>query len=262
MKYLEDKIEIILKYYKEQLNEMLLNTLSISQTQHKITSDIYKLNGFVLNDSDYVFSVEGKKIIIELKNIYSVLDIKKILISIYSCGYYIAQYFVSKKLQKNKLIIDENRFFEEINDGKILIFKLICEPVNDNAIDVPNKIYHITNKLNEEKIMREGLNPSSGLKKSYHPHRNYFISEKKEINQMIKNFQYSDLFSDKHKNKKHNFHEKEIEYVVFEINTINLMSNGFNKKEYKICFYDDENSMGIYTYDLIPKEKIKLINDF
>ena len=100
----------IYDFFHHQLNEMLLTTLPIEKAIYKITTDIYDINNNELYDEDYSISIEGKKIIIELKNNYNIDEWKYLLTTIYSTGYIISQFLVSRTNIKNKLIKNDNLF--------------------------------------------------------------------------------------------------------------------------------------------------------
>jgi hypothetical protein len=109
-------------------------------------------------------------------------------------------------------------------------------------------------KKNIGNILKNGLNPSSGKKKGYHPERNYFCLNINDIENMKNSIHYQNMMN------KHILSKIKLEYDLLEISTTNLKSKGFDNKEYDIVFYNDENSNGVYTYDLIKPKYIKLIS--
>ena len=249
----------IYNYYK--FNEMLKHTLSLGQTQQKITTDVFQLNNNKISKNDYFLTIEGKNIIVELKNHYDINEVKYILSSIYSTGFFISKYYISSKKMNDYLIKDENEFLlywstskkKNIKyDKNIIKIKLFCEPKWDNSVQAPELIYHITEQENTKFILKHGLIPRSEKKKSYHPHRIYFISDKKQIKAMFMSLKQNNFFN-KYKNN--------IKYDVLKIDTRNLKSKGFNEKDYNNVFYDDKNSQGIYTYDRIQKENITMYKE-
>ena len=243
----------ILNYYKCQLNELLYHTMTPTQTIHKITTDIYSLNDNKISTGDYNLYFNGRLMILELKNHYNLNEIYAILTSIYSTGYYISQYYLSKNNIKNYLIKSEENFIKEIKNKDILKIKFVCEPKEDLTVeDLPEKIYHITLKEYSNDILKNGLLPSSGKKKGFHPHRNFFIKSLKDIDNMKNSIHYQNVIT------KHKLDNKELKYEILEIDTKNLKSKGFNGNEYNIVFYNDENSNGIYTHDSIPNNHIKI----
>lgn len=247
----------ILNYFKFQTNEMLLHSLMPTKALDIISSTILTLKeGLLKNENIYI---EGKFILIELNNVFDYENILSILSSIYSTGYFVSQYFLDSENVQNNMILDESEFLKYWKrpkykkhtkyDKSIIHFTLKCEPKWDySAKRLPEKLYHVTLHSNTEDILKIGLLPHSGKKKSFHPHRVYFCKEKREIENMY------------FKIKNHNILKgiKEDKYDLLEISTLNLKSIGFNNIEYDIMFYKDENSEGIYTYDLIPSANIKL----
>jgi len=228
-----------------------------NQTVHKITTDIYNINNGEIFDNNFNLYFEGRLMIIELKNNYNINDIYSILTSIYSTGYFISQYYCDKNNIKNYLIKSEDGFIKEFNNGGILKIKFICEPKTDNTVkELPDKIYHITSKEYTDFILKNGILPKSGKKKGFHPHRIFFILSLDDVNDMKNSIHFQNMII------KHKMDNKKLEYDVLEIDTKNLKSKGFNGDVYDIVFYDDDNSNGIYTNDLIPKEKIKKVNGF
>jgi hypothetical protein len=240
-------VKKILDYYKYQLSELLLNTLSPHDAISKITEDVIIINKFEYDNDIFNFDVKGNNLILLFKNVdYNKKEIMAILSSIYSTGYFISQYYLSKKEIKNKLIKSEDEFIENINN-EIIDFKMICEPKHNKVFsNIPKHIYHITDSKNSKTILKNGLLPSSKKKKSDFPHRNHFLLN---INyrDIVNNFKFLDKINNKKKN-----------YDLLEINVSNLKSKNFKGEIYDIVFYEDPNSKGIYSYDLIRPNNIKL----
>lgn len=247
-------MENIFSFYKFKLNELLFNTMSPEQTINQITTNIYKLNNDNIENGDFTLDFEGRFMIIYLKNKYEDLEkIYAILSTIYSTGYFISQYFVSTNLMKNYLLKSEEDFIKNIKRKNILDFTFRCEPKNDITVSVPDKIYHITPISNTQNILKHGLLPSSGKKKGFHPHRNYFCTSINDVEDMKKSINLQSLIIS------HKISKTPLLFDLLEIDTTNLKSTGFDGEEYNIKFFKDENSKGIWTWDLIPPDKIKKI---
>ena len=243
----------ILSYYKFKLNELLFNTMSLEQTINHITTNIFELNNNEMQIGDFTLDYEGRFMIINLKNKYQDLDkIYAILSTIYSTGYFISQYFVSTDLMKNYLLKSEEDFIKNIKDKKIAEFTFKCESKHDKSINVPDKIYHITPTINTQTILKYGLLPSSGKKKGFHPHRNYFCLSISDVDGMNNSINLQSQII------RYKISKDPLQFDLLEIDTTNLKSVGFNGEEYNIQFWKDENSNGIWTFDLIPPHKIKL----
>lgn len=101
-------------------------------------------------------------------------DVKKLMNNL---GWFLAQsFYEDKKLNKRipatfKKIIDKNP------ETAFLIF----EPKFDMELDhkrLPKNLYHITLLKHQNKIKKQGLTPRAKNKKSYHPKRIYFLTDK------------------------------------------------------------------------------------
>lgn len=104
----------------------------------------------------------------------------------------------------------------------------------DKLLRGVTKIYHATPKTNLDKIMKRGLIPkNSGIYGPY-PNRIYFGTSKKTVSDL---FMYDE------------FRFKLQDAVFLEINL---------KKVPNAKFYIDPESSGIYTYDEIPPDAIKI----
>lgn len=244
----------VLSYWRFKLNEMLFNTMSPEKTINHIITSIFDLNGGQINYDDFTLDFEGRFLIIHFRNNYS-NDLDKIyalLSTVYSTGYFISQYFVSTNLVENYLIKSEDDFIENIKKKKITEFTLKCEPKHDKSVKVVGKIYHITPSFNTDNILKCGLIPSSGKKKGYHPHRNYFCISVNDVDDMKNSINLQSLII------RHKLSEQPLRFDLLEIDTNNLKSTGFDGDEYNIQFWKDENSNGVWTWDLIPPKNIKL----
>lgn len=125
-------------------------------------------------------------------------------------------------------------------------FDMICEAkfdvkVDDN--DLPDKLYHITNTINLDKINKNGLTPKNKIKVSYHPERVYFF-DKSAINNFdrIAKFFYE-------------LDSKNNAFTLLEVDTNQLRS--------KIDFYYDGNTdlKAFYSLEPISPLLIKKIKE-
>ena|ERR1035437_1642969 len=248
-------------YYKFQLNELLKHTMKTYDAQLHIITDIFLINKNEITDGDFQLYFQGDKMIIELKNKYSYEQILAILSSIFSTGYIVAQYFISTDTLKNNLVLDDTEFLKYWKTPKykkyskyiknITDIRMICEPKWNNTVKMASNIYHITTHNRTEDILKSGILPKSGKKRGYHPERIYFSKNIKDVSQVLKEMMITNKING----------GKIESYDLLEIDTNNLKSIGFDKKQYDIVFYEDPNSSGIYTYDRIPPENIKLIEE-
>lgn len=247
----------ILDYYKFQMNEMLLHTLEKSKAEHNIKM---VLNHF-LSDISYVLYFKHRFMIIDIdcKQELNENKLLGILASIYSTGYYVSQYIFD-----NITLKSEESFLKKMKNlnGELVKFELLCEAKCDDSIkDIPDKIYHITLHENTENILKNGLIPYSGKKRGYHPERVYVCLNLSDVNSLLKNITIMMNVNKEYYPPKHNKKNETFIYDLLEIDTTNLTSVGFDGKEYDVVFYNDENSAGVYTYDLIKPTHIKLIKE-
>jgi len=247
----------LLNYFKFQTNEMLFHTLDPYKASDSISLTISLLNRDLNISNEFELYFEGDKMIIELDNHYNYDQIVKILTGIYLTGYSIARYYISTQTMKNNLISDEDEFLKywkkpnykkfKKYDKDVLNIKLLCEPKWDDSIKPPKIIYHITDSSKTNEILKNGLLPKSGKKRGFHPHRVYFYIDFNNIKNMSNSLKFTN-----NPNKVNNQHD------ILEIDTNNLKSKDMNGLEYDVIFYKDPNSNGIYTYDRISPDNIKL----
>lgn len=119
--------------------------------------------------------------------------------------------------------------YGEDMDGLITLYFL---PKYGYKSDVPDMVYHVTEKHNLEKILKYGLVPKTKSKKAYHPDRVYLATDPSKI---------SDLYSD-------------MAFDVFEPVIIKIdLSDVKDRME----FYKDEHfPTGVYTLSNIGPERI------
>lgn len=131
----------------------------------------------------------------------------------------------------------------------------------EDEIKVPNFLYHLTPTNKIPKILKNGLTPHAGNKKSDHIERIYFLQHKpnriqcklfshelwqagveKEL--FLKSKTYDDVKQ----------MTRDIKYSLLEIDVTKCNSN--------IKFYGDPNADGaVWTFDNIPPQAIKITND-
>lgn len=158
------------------------------------------------------------------------------------CGWYPSIIYVGDD-KINNISNETYKILKEYNKP----FDMICEAkfdikVDDN--DLPDKLYHITNKRNLEKIQKNGLTPKNKVKVSYHPERVYlFDSSVLKDSYSIANHFYS-LNGDGDK-----------EFVLLEVDIQRLRS--------MIDFYYDSNTdlNSFYTLEPIHPFLVRKIKD-
>lgn len=250
----------IFNYFKFQLNERLTTTMTPDQASSHIITDVFLSNNDSIKKGDFELFFNGRFMIIKLINNYDYDKILYILSGIFSTGYFISQYFINTNNIEDYLLKSEEEFLKYWKKPKyktttkynneIISFKLKCEPKWDNSIKVENNIYHITNSENTQDILKYGLLPISGKKRSYHPERVYFSLNIEDNDIILKNLKREDKLKGWTNN-----------YDLLEIEIKNLKSTDFNGNTYDVIFYQDPNSNGVYTYDKITPSNIKLFKE-
>ena len=146
--------------------------------------------------------------------------------------------------------------FDKINNILMSknIIKLIisCEKKFDDEILILNTVFHVCKERNISKIFRNGLSPRSKNRVSTHPERIYFCLDIESCEDLIDKFKINDNIKNLPEQK----------YNILKINIPDLISD-LKKHNKEIIFRKDPNmnKNGVYTYDNIPKEYIKLLNE-
>lgn len=157
------------------------------------------------------------------------------------CGYIISYFYYDEENNTHNRTIDENDVFHYNYD--ILNINLI-KKFDAEEIEIPIILYHLTEKINLNKILKIGLVPKTKNKIENHPERIYLLSNLREVLSLKKVF--DDLY--------------EKNYIILEIDIrllkkIKLYKDPtyFNNLE----DYEDINNQALYTYDNIPNYAIK-----
>jgi hypothetical protein len=202
--------------YKSSL-EIELNSIGIKYNLNILSKYIFELE--IMNSS----SLENKK----LEFILSI--IKNIL------GYYPSYIWIENDFGLNffkfKTFYLNNRY----KYIKIRFESKYEDGLYYNTLDVPKICYHLSPTKNRNKILKLGLYPKSGQRKTYHPDRIYLFYNHNDFNCLLDMLKLTDI---------DNF-----EYDLYEISL-----------DDKFIIHSDPNyDKGFYTYDNISPEKIKLI---
>lgn len=171
-------------------------------------------------------------------------NVEKLINHINTLGYFVSQYKVlfNGKETKPENYIDYKESGDVINNlNNINELWFIIEPKFDDTTN--NNIvflYHLTEKININKIKTNGLIPKSKSKKSYHPDRIYVVDDIKKLKDVLTHF----TSEDKNIN----------DFVILKI-------------DYKLAgsprLHNDPNylNMGYYLIDNIrPKSIVDVIN--
>ena len=244
----------ILKYFEFSLNEGLIKTYSLETAKEYIE---YQYLVDVLTPTDiplYDITINNDKIYIILNNEqdnYTTDIVKGLVSKIYSCGYFISCFIVDTKNIKNKKLLT----IEEITDNwykKLIQIKIICEPKFQISVNIPDKLYHVSDIKFKEKIFKIGLIPKSLGKNSNHPDRIYCSNSLKDCYKLINTF--------KLKNIKRTDGTK---YCIFEIDSQNLTTSNYKNEVEKVQFFEDINfkEYGVFTYCNIHPKYLQIVDD-
>jgi predicted acetyltransferase len=213
--------------YKDFLVESRYRTHGLSSIS-RILPNILKRYNVNYNINYNEETDDFQLYLIDLEN-----DMLKIIINRCELIGYFPSYFEVNKLSISGSTLDE---FKEIIIGYNLPIKnniyFQFESWLDKEVDIPDKLYHVYDILNIDKIKRYGLCPKSKNKISHHPDRIYITSTLEEVRNTI------DEFKKINKTKKYDF---------LEIT---------NKEKLKIR--KDPNYIDYYTTQNIPPNWIKI----
>lgn len=221
--------------------DFIVNTLKnrfylTSNWKEYLNNIIYQ--GYIKTDSSTLrFGKRDKETsVIELIIPNNTSDIDRITKFIEACGWYKATQEVVPQCKNGDILL--------IFEKKYQI------PLKNDGVQVPNILYHITQKCYLEKIKERGLIPKSGNKLSKHPERIYFLTSKPREDILWKIAKQFFIRNDSN------------EYV--ERNVMVLLTIDISKVKKKLKFFSDPNADEcVYTYDninpnlIIKIEKIK-----
>jgi hypothetical protein len=250
---------MVVKYFKEYIslinegliktynpNIVLSNTLKLLKNSN-INGSLSKSNG---ND----------KIIIEITNFNKftfemITDIFNILSdSIVKQGGFFISIIEIENLHKNKNSIKTDIYEIIPNKNYYLKVKLIFESKFEKVeSNRPNKLYHLSIKEYESKILKYGLIPKEKSKLTQHPDRIYLCKSIEDCKELI--------------NKMKIHYEMERDYNMYSLlkkkwtkNTNPIIFEIDNSDDFIKNLYKDPNYVkGYFTIDNIPPNKIKII---
>jgi len=226
-----------IKEFEKAINEGLIRTYNISTTIHILNmwyNELTKDFKIEILDNDTFEIIIKDKITTKLFEL--------LIKDINNMGYFPSLVYLEN--ENNNI----NRFkydFDNINNilmsKNIIQIKLICEKKFDDIVKITQPIYHICKQQNIEKIFKIGLCPKTKNRVSSHPDRIYFCLNIEKCIDLIEKFDLNDLIQKKPLQN----------YIILEINI---------SKSKNIIFRKDPNMIdgGLYTYDNIPSEYIKI----
>jgi hypothetical protein len=155
-------------------------------------------------------------------------------------GYYLSYYNLYKKNMSYYFPwIDYNNYKTNIKNVNSL--KLFFESKYDDILRYkPQKLYHVTNIKNIYKIKKNGLYPRYFEKGDFRPDRIYLSLSLNDAKKILDKNEFNDIIK-KENNK----------YIIYEIDTDNINN---------LVLYLDPRSDGLYTYNHINPNIIKIIN--
>ena len=235
-----DDFKFIYNYnnFLSLVNEGLIHTYPLKTTTKLITRELNKLG---INFFKIEVEESTSTIFLKLKSKF-INNFKEIIRSISMCGYFpstIDMYDKDNNFIESIVCTDyQNLSFDDwlvnlcnkVVGCEYILF--IIESKFNEKVELPNKLYHITNIENVNKILKTGLIPKSKSKKAYHTDRIYLGYNILQTKGLSSQFDKG-------------------EYALLLVDTNNLDIN----------IYDDPDftKMGCYTYDNIPPENIKYL---
>lgn len=227
----------IYNFWKYSVREMLNTSLSVDKAQDSIESHIFDIKNNKNIRNSFNVSILNDRILVELKKQYfSIDEIKLVLTSIFSTGYSPCEFYLSTKNISKYKIIDEEKFFNDIQIKNITDVEIIAEPIWDISTEINSDMFHVTENTKVKKILEQGLVPKkSNSKLGNHPIRIYLFEFEKDC----------DLFVKKTKILKK--YQNSI-FTILKIDKNGFFTKNFNKEIEKMKFFKDPNSNGVYTY--------------
>lgn len=249
---------MIIKYFKDYIyfiNEGLIKThdpnLVLKWTLKRLNNS--NITGSLLSSNG------NDKIIIEIINLNS-LTFKEVTgifntlsESIVNMGGFFISIIEIENLHRNKNIIKTDLYDIIPNKNNYTRVKLTFESNFDKIeFNRPNKLYHLSIKEYQSKILKSGLSPKEKSKLTNHPDRIYLCANiddcKSLISKMRIHYEMERDYNMYSLSKKK--WEKDISPVIFEIDN----SNDFIKNLYR----DPNYLSGYFTIDNIPPDKINI----
>ena len=212
--------------YNNFLNEGLIKTYPISIYKDNLLNNLNILNldlEIEINYDNETFQLKTPKVNFkELTIINSYVN---------NLGYFLTKFIIKRNNKTNSFKYNSKTFEKQtmINDGLILFY----ESKFDEQINITDKLYHATEMKNIEKILKNGLYPKLNSKIEYHSERIYLSKNKNDCIKLIPRLRAFSL-------------NMNIPFVLLEINKSDK-------------YYLDSKSDGIYTYNNIIKNDIKLL---
>lgn len=227
--------EKIISFPDSLINEGLISSTSYEKTNNILT----KL--FEKNNKDVEIEYNHLGIIISAKNdVFNEKLYTEFLSILKVCGYVISYFFYNSnyilKYKRYPTIIELTNFK---NDDYLEINLIKRFDTSDDS-PIPDKLYHITEKQNLSKILKNGLIPKSKKKIENHPDRIYIL------NNIDGAYNFLNLLNNM-------YPEKNFSIIEIDIKLINQIKLYFDPTYFKTeKLYKRSKFKAYYTYDNIP----------
>ena len=231
--------------FEQAICEGLIHTTDINTSAsilrkwYESMTDYFKIK--ILNNDTFE---------IKIKNSITTSLFEILIRDINNLGYFPSLIrLINKNDMKYPFKYDYDKINNIIMSKKIIGIEIICEKKFDDEVKISNKIYHVCKEQNIKKILEIGLYPKSKNRIVYHPDRIYFCLDIQSCVDLINRFKINDTIK--------NLPEQR--YNILEIDIPKLKSDFFELNK-EIIFRKDPNlnMNGIYTYDNIPNQYIKI----
>lgn len=219
------------------LKEGLITTHPLSKCKNIIDFEAGSLNHWIKTSYDE----NNNTYYIEFDDILNENELEYLFHIYTNLGYYLSYYKVFNILNSGKYFpwINIDKYKKDTHNKKRIT--LFFESRFDEKLKyIPKKLYHVTPVDNQYKINKKGLMPSYFEKGDFRPDRIYFSLTKKDSDNILK----MNIFNDEIKGEN-------IEYITYEIDT---------DKIYNLVLYKDPRSSGVYTYNHVNPNFLKIIS--
>ena len=216
---------------------LLIKESLLSTTELNKSVDIFERDFRMLKNSYNIIKYpEKKSFAIIISGYLEEEKLKHIIRLGNNLGYYPIGFNAKKNNMKNFFPwVDIEYFYSKVKKN-IQEFIIFFDAIFDDQIIGIKKLYHTTNLVHLDKIMKIGLCPKNDNRKVHHPERIYFCYNLKDIEKMAKQLKANDLFNNL----------KESVYIILEVDSTKIQK-----------IYKDPQSNGCYTYENIHPKYIK-----
>jgi hypothetical protein len=241
---------------EEFLNEGLTKTYSILVSVDSINSFI-KIN---ITGTKNICTSKNNKLLLEIDTC-NLNKFVLLLTRINNLGYYISDVVLVNKHNNmsNKIAFNvfKEKYFSDYTFDNFINFKLELEPKYDIMyIPENNIVYHVTEDIYLDKIIKNGLVPNTKNVIKDYPDRIYLSNTIDGARFYLKNKKRYNLSKYQQNKTIGNKITRDITDTIFVLLKINI-------SKLDIKFYQDPNFIkyGFYTLDNIPSNYIKVVDE-